>query len=76
MHRDQMHELGRGSFGEALDEPSDRLAEHESEPYPPAASGITARDLIAQGHKAGPKLGSILFQRRAESVRTIFQARR
>jgi len=27
MHRDQMHELGRGSFGEALDEPSDRLAE-------------------------------------------------
>ncbi|MEW5729505.1 MAG: multifunctional CCA tRNA nucleotidyl transferase/2'3'-cyclic phosphodiesterase/2'nucleotidase/phosphatase, partial [Pseudomonadota bacterium] len=34
-----------------------------------AANTVTARDLIASGHQAGPGLAAVLFQRRAEAIR-------
>lgn len=34
-----------------------------------AAAAVTARTLIAAGHAPGPKLGDMLFQRRAEEIR-------
>jgi tRNA nucleotidyltransferase (CCA-adding enzyme) len=34
-----------------------------------AAATITARDLIKAGHAPGPRLGEVLFQKRAETIR-------
>lgn len=34
-----------------------------------AAARITARDLINAGHAPGPRLGEVLFQKRAEAIR-------
>lgn len=50
----------------------------ENAPYPQAdhiraaamaAARVTARDLITTGHAPGPRLGEVLFQKRAEAIR-------